>query len=201
MDVTTETLAVLDMPASRTAVRTHAAAAVEPLGAADAFGARLRTGDIVVALFRGPEMSPAPVRATVIGIDGTTLRIDPLTECGPLLDGTAVAPGAELDCPAALVVLGDRTVRRPGPDTARATAGHRDGAGQVLALGDSVALPLGGAFGDHGWARGQIIACTGTALVVRADADYRIPSIERFVSAGQELRIAPAGTVRVATPA
>lgn len=177
------------------------APAPTPLDLSDAFGAPLHVGDIVTALFRGPEMVPAMVPARVVGRSVSGVLLDPLVAGPRLLDGTEVMPGQHLSCPPAELVLDDRVTRATGLETEWAMIGHFDATEEFLAIGDTVAFAIGGTFGSLHWGRGVITGCTETLLWVTADAEYRTALFDPFVAAGEQVRISSPRTVRVGAPA
>jgi hypothetical protein len=177
------------------------APAPSPLHLADSFGADLHVGDVVTALFRGPEMVPALVPARVVGCSVSGVLLDPLAAGPRLLDGTEVTPGQHLSCPPAELVLDDRTARGADLETEWAMIGHFDATEECLAIGDTVAFAIGGTFGSLHWGRGQIVSCTETLLSVVAGADYKTALFDPFVTAGEQVRIWSPRTVRVGSPA
>lgn len=176
--------------------------AATPLDLADAFGAALHVGDTVTALLRGPELRAALVPARVVGRDVAGVQLDPLRAGTTLLDGTPVAPGHLISCAPERLVRLDRPARVGDPFTDWDSIGHFDATDEMLADGDTVAFALGaGYLGEYSWGRGVITGCTETMLWVASDADYDTSVFDRFVLAGEQLRIWSPRAVRVGTPA
>ncbi|MEX5235981.1 hypothetical protein [Kocuria arenosa] len=173
-----------------------------PLDRTDAFGSALHVGDTVTALFRGPELSAALVTARVVGRDVAGVQLDPLRAGTTLLDCTPVAPGHLLSCAPERLVRIDRPARVGDPFSDWDSIGHFDATDEMLADGDTVAVALGGGYlGEYSWGRGVITGCTETMLWVVSDADYDTSVFDRFVLAGEQLRIWSPRAVRVGTPA
>ena len=173
-----------------------------PLDLSDAFGGALHVGDTVTALLRGPELLAALVPARVVGRDVSGVQLDPLGSGPALLDGTPVAPGQLLSCAPERLVRIDRPARVGEPFSDWDAIGHFDATDELLADGDTVAVALGGGYlGEYSWGRGVIIGCTETMLWVVSDADYDTSVFDRFVLAGEQLRIWSPRAVRVGVPA
>lgn len=194
MHTTTE----LPPPALPLIARDVAVPVNEPLGLADAFGAQLMVGDVVTALFRGPELRPVLVRGVVTGAEGRSVLVVPAAYGGPLLDGAVLPAGEAFTAQPSLVVRQDELV--PCTDFGARPVevlAHRDAHESDLVLGDTVAFAHVGMFGCLGRGRGMIVTATGHGLEVEADTDCRVSAFDLTVRTGERIACAPLGTVRL----
>lgn len=166
----------------------------------DAFGRQLRVGDVVTAVFRGPEMVPVLVPARVTGRAGYKVEIDPLADGPTLLDGTVITAGERQ------VRSADLVVRETGRDgSEHVVAGRqmmlpaRDARGEFLSLGETVAFGFSGLYGTLCWGRGRLAATRATGVEVVVDADYGSANFFLQISAGQSVICPPAQVVRMGT--